>query len=128
MTTPPEIPEAVSRFIAERIDTVPHLETLLLLWEAAGRKWTEEEVATRLYVSVDTARVILRDLLRLNMIKSTADVPALYAFDPDWDETDQIMPRIAAIYARRVVAIASLIHSKASPAIREFARAFKLRD
>ena len=47
MTTP-EIPERVLQFLAERVDTVPQLEALLLLWENPQRQWSEEELAARI--------------------------------------------------------------------------------
>ena len=47
LTASPEIPARVLQFLAERIDTVPQLEALLLLWESPQRQWTEEELAAR---------------------------------------------------------------------------------
>jgi hypothetical protein len=35
------------------------------------------------------------------------------------------MARIAATYRRHLIRIATLIHAKASPSVREFARAFE---
>jgi len=55
MTTP-EIPARVLQFLAERIDTVPQLEALLLLWENPQRQWSEEELAARIYVTDKSRR------------------------------------------------------------------------
>ena len=40
----------VDRFIMNRMDTVPHLEALLLLWRERPRLWSVESVAERLWV------------------------------------------------------------------------------
>jgi hypothetical protein len=37
------------------------------------------------------------------------------------------MPEVAAAYRRHLVQLATFIHSGASPAVREFARAFDLK-
>jgi hypothetical protein len=127
MSDPPEIPADVRRFLDDRIDTVPHLEALVLLWESAGRSWSAEEVAGRVYISAESARSVLSNLQRHGLIAVTEQSPPAYSYDPAWDESGQLMPRIAATYTRHVVACAQLIHSKASPGVREFARAFQLK-
>ena len=57
-----ELPQDVLQFIAQEIDTVPHLEALLLLFEQAAEHWTVERAAARLYVPQDRAKQILSDL------------------------------------------------------------------
>lgn len=37
-------------FIRQSIDSVPHLEALMLLWNSRPAGWTPEELATRLYI------------------------------------------------------------------------------
>lgn len=119
-----EISSDVLDFIFRRIDSVPHLETLLLLWEKPLVAWTEEEVSKRVYVSHDKARLILKDMARHGFIVAAAEVPGGYRYDQAWDEA-QIMPRVAASYRQHLVHVSNLIHSKAaSEAVQEFARAF----
>jgi hypothetical protein len=122
-----DIPEDVLLFLAEQIDSVPHLEALLLLWRNGARAWTAEEVAARVYVHLDTARQLLGDLTRHGLITAIAGDPPSYRYDPTWDQTSQLMPRLAAEYDRKLIRVASFLHSKASPGVREFARAFKLK-
>lgn len=45
--TSPDIPATVLQFLAERIDTVPQLEALLLMWENPQRLWSDHELAAR---------------------------------------------------------------------------------
>jgi predicted transcriptional regulator len=120
----PQIPDNVLQFIAERIDSVPQLEALLLLWENSQRPWTEDELAARIYVSRAVAAQILQSLQRQNLVTSES---ARYQYNPQWDATGQVMEEVATSYRRHLVQLATFIHSRASTAVREFARAFDLK-
>jgi DNA-binding MarR family transcriptional regulator len=56
------------RFILEKIDSVPHLEALLLLWNSRPGKWPVGEIAKRLYIPEDRASRILQDLARQSLV------------------------------------------------------------
>jgi len=122
-----EIPEEVLRFIERRIDSVPHLEALLLLRENPEKPWSDGDIAARVYVSRERAQIILADLVRHGLISAGA-APATYSYNGAWDE-EQLMDKVAAAYGKQLVHVASLIHAKsASEAVRDFARAFRLKD
>ena len=123
--TSPEIPARVLQFIAERIDTVPQLEALLLLWENPQRLWSEEELAARIYVGRPVAATILQALQRQQLVTTEPD--SRYRYNPQWDPSGEVMPEVAAAYSRHLVQLATFIHSRASTAVREFARAFDLK-
>jgi hypothetical protein len=125
--TSPEIPARVLQFLAERIDTVPQLEALLLLWETPQRQWSEEELAARIYVGRAVAATILQALQRQQLVTAEPSSPVRYQYNPQWDPTGEVMPEVAASYRRHLVPIATFIHSRASTAVREFARAFDLK-
>lgn len=119
-----KISEDVLDFLVRRIDSVPHLEALLLLWESPNVAWTEGEVAARVYVSRDKAREILKDLARHGFILK-AETSDGYLYQPAWDEA-LLLPKVAATYRQHLVHVASLIHAKAnSGSVHEFARAFQ---
>jgi hypothetical protein len=126
--TPRELPQDVLQFIAREIDTVPHLEALLLLFENAAEHWTVERTAARLYVSSDRARSILADLERRQLLRLVPGaLHAEYAYAPAGDATGQLIEKVALTYRRHLAAVAAFIHSKASRSVREFARAFELK-
>src|SRR5688572_27634042 len=108
----PNISDEVLDFIARRIDSVPHLEALLLFWENPGSVWTSTEIAARVYVSRDTARAILQDLARHGFIADTEASDVSYRYQQGWDEA-QVLPRVADAYRRHLVQVAELIHAKA---------------
>lgn len=121
----PDISETVLRFISERIDTVPQLEALLLLWQEPGKSWTAEEIARRVYVSPETARQILRSL-QARQLATDEDGPC-YRYSAAWDGSGTLMAEVASTYRRHLVRIATFIHSGASASVRDFARAFDFK-
>jgi hypothetical protein len=66
--TSPEIPARVLQFLAERIDSVPQLEAVLLLWQDPQQLWSEEELAGRIYVGRQDAATILQSLQRQQLV------------------------------------------------------------
>jgi hypothetical protein len=121
------IPDNVLRFVAERIDTVPQLEALLLLWENRTHAWDVAEIAARIYVAPDTAVEILQTLQRRQLIDAAETNPVRYRYNPVWDSTGELMAQVATEYRRHLVPMATFIHSKAPSSVREFARAFDLK-
>ncbi len=114
---------AVDQFILDEIESVPHLEALLLLWNSRPKQWTLEEMAHALYVSLEATQTVLQDLKQRGFI--TAD-SYHYSFEPGFHDIG-LMTEVDTVYRRDLVRVSRMIHSKASPAIREFAKAFKLK-
>lgn len=114
---------AVDQFISQEIDSVPHLEALLLFWNRRPRHWLIEDMAAALYISVNETQEILSDLERRGLIAMDSGE---YVYDPSgkWDE---LLEELDRVYRKELVRISRIIHSKASPSVREFARAFKLK-
>ncbi|HWG88598.1 MAG TPA: hypothetical protein VN679_12510 [Candidatus Acidoferrales bacterium] len=111
----------VDQFILDEIDSVPHLEALLLFWKRRPHGWSVEEMAHSLYISFETTHTILQDLRQRGMVTVEEE---RYSFDPNFRQ-GSLMEELDRTYKRELVRISRMIHSKASPAVREFARAFK---
>jgi hypothetical protein len=121
----PEISERVLRFLSERIDTVPQLEALLLLWQEPSKPWGAAEIAGRVYVSPETGQQILRSLQARQLAISDGEIS--YRYSADWDGSGTLMAEVASTYRRHLVRIATFIHSRGSASVRDFARAFDLK-
>jgi hypothetical protein len=115
--------EEVDRFIIDEIDTVPHLEALLLLWNSRPREWSLEDMAKALYTSPEAARTIVADLERRRFVILSDKERFLYRSS----EKDGLIEGVDRIYRREVVRISNMIHAKPSASLREFARAFRLK-
>jgi sugar-specific transcriptional regulator TrmB len=114
-------------FIDQQIDSVPHLEALILLWNSRPVGWTAEELSSRLYLPPERAAEVLRDLQRLEIAQEIPGTPPKYSYFPRSNEQDELLHQIDVAYRRDLVRISTMIHEKASSPIREFARAFRIR-
>jgi len=114
-------------FILESMDSVPHLETLMLLWNSRPVRWDSEELASRLYIPATKVEALLRDLVRMELVAESPTVPPRFSYLARSDDQNELMNSLDVAYRRDLVRISNMIHSKASPAVREFARAFRVR-
>lgn len=127
MTNPPsEIPASVRRFLDENIDTVPQLETLLMMYESPDRGWLVADVASRNYISEQRAADTLHALQRRSLVIAE-ESPPRFRFNPPNDEVRAMVTELARCYQRKLSAVTELIHAKPSASIKEFARAFDLK-
>jgi DNA-binding MarR family transcriptional regulator len=128
MTQTPDPGTDVYEFILENIDSVPHLEALILFWNSRPVWWTCEELASRLYVPIDEVTRLLRDLVRMKFVAESKSEPAKYSYLPNSKEQDELLSSLDDAYRKDLVRISTLIHSKTSSSVREFARAFRFRQ
>jgi hypothetical protein len=120
------IPEDVRRFILSSIISVPYLEALLLLRNAPDQSWDRTTVAQRLYISEKTATELLADLSAAGFIVVTKSESS-YRYHPNSDELRQMTDQLAETYAKNLVEITNIIHSKTGKKAQQFADAFKWR-
>jgi hypothetical protein len=119
--------QEVDEFIQDEIDSVPHLEALLLIWRTRPRKWSVNEMARSLYVRDDVAERILHGLAQRQLISIAAESGSSYFYESGPEDKDRLMQKVDETYRRELVRISAMIHSKASAAVREFARAFRFK-
>lgn len=124
MTDSEEIKRLVDQFVLDEIDSVPHLEALLLLWSKQPREWSPQEMGRALYVDSDFAERILKDLAQRKLALGHPE-PDRYSYDAASEERNNLVRSLDATYRREIVRISRMIHAKGSPAVREFAKAFR---
>jgi hypothetical protein len=120
------IPEDVRRFILTGIMSVPYLEALLLLRNAPDQSWDRTTVAQRLYISAKAATELLADLSAAGFIVVT-EPESSYRYHPSSDELRQMIDQLAETYAKNLVEVTNIIHSKTGKKAQQFADAFKWR-
>lgn len=118
----------VYEFILENIDSVPHLEALILLWNSRPVWWTCEELTSRLYVPFSQVEILLRDMVRMELIAESESSPRKFSYLAKSEEQNELLESLDAAYRKDLVRISTMIHSKSSSGVREFARAFRLRQ
>jgi hypothetical protein len=119
----------VDQFIMDEIDSVPHLEALLLLWRSAPRRCSAAQLAEQLYIHSGHAAAIAEDLHRRGLIAREHGTAAGFGFfyDRQSEEHNRLIEAVDATYRRELIRISGIIHSKPSPGVRAFADAFRLR-
>jgi hypothetical protein len=117
----------VDLFIVGQIDSVPHLEALLLLFNSRPKAWSIEMMAKSLYVRSDVAARILDSLLQRNLIAVDSHRPDVFFYASEDDYQNRLVEVVDAVYRKEVVRVSSLIHSKGSAGVRDFARAFRIK-
>lgn len=113
----------VYQFITDEIESVPHLEALLLLWNTRPAGWAPQKLAERLYVGTSFATKLLQDLSRQGL--ATEKESSCYVYDSSSEERNRLIGMLDSRYRKEVVRISTLIHSKPPSALRDFARAFR---
>lgn len=121
MTQPNEAD--VDRFILDEIDSVPHLEALLLLWNSRPQSWSDEEMGERLYLENSAAMAILEDLQRRGLVAVVSGDSGRFRYESS--ERNGLVSAVEAAYQRDLIRISTMIHRKAPQAVLDFARAFR---
>jgi hypothetical protein len=121
------IPEDVRRFILTSITSVPYLEAMLLLRDEPGQPWDSATVAQRLYISEKASAELLSELCAAGFAVVTEPESCRYRYHPNFDELREMIDRLAETYAKNLVEISTLIHSKTGKRAQQFADAFKWR-
>lgn len=116
----------VDQFLQDHIDTIPHLEALLLLWNSRPKEWSVDEMGKALYLAPEAAQEILDDLVRTRLISAIIGTSESFRYDPAPDK-DRLLSAVDSTYRRELIRITRLIHSKPSPAVRAFAQAFRIK-
>jgi predicted ArsR family transcriptional regulator len=123
----PTADREVFQFIFERIESVPHLEALLLVWNTRPNRWTVNDLARRLYVEPEVARILLLDLVRQDLIVADPASPESFFYDAKSEDIESLISGVHAKYRTEIVAVSTMIHRKASRAVRDFADAFRFK-
>jgi hypothetical protein len=122
------IDPTVEQFLLNSIDTVPHLEALLLLFQSPATVWTVADLAARIYVNEKQANGILEDLTRRSLIARVDQNPITYQYLDKPQAETELLQKVAHCYRTQLVQLTRFIHSNASSSVRDFARAFRLKD
>jgi len=117
------VPPEVRLFIFDCIESVAHLEALLLLKDTPEQDWDVSSLARRLYIGHAEATAILEHLTTCELAQRSG---AGFRYHTRDAERRRLIDALAESHARYLVPLTRLIHEKAS-GIRKFADPFKFR-
>jgi len=121
------IPNDIKQFILESIESVAYLEALLLLRSKPDALWSSGAVANRLYIDQQQTAELLARLDADGFVTLGGEDDPVYRYQPATAHLQQMVDSLAEFYAKHLVPITNLIHSKPKNRVQEFADAFKLR-
>jgi hypothetical protein len=87
-------------------------------------------MAGAIYVPEENAAQILQALTQRGLVAAVRDAAtgdALYRYESSSEDEDSLLRDLDLIYRRELVRVAGMIHSKVSPAVLDFARAFRFK-
>jgi MarR family len=103
------IPRAVEAFLLKYIDSIPELESLLLVRAEPAMVWQPATLAARLHVDVQAATTVLNALERRGLL-SRREAGFIYA--PKSGELDAAIEALTGAYRRLLIPITSIVHAK----------------
>ena len=117
----PEIQDFLSRYV----QSVGHLEVLLLLFKRKERAWSPSETSDELRSSLFYAEEQLRELTSLGLLAK--DEKGSYKFEPKDPLASRTMPKLADLYQNRRTTLIDAIYARPIDPVQRFADAFKLK-
>ena len=120
------LPIEIRGFIAQQIESLAQLETLLLMRRDPQRAWNAVGLAKQLYLSEEMCGPMLEELERRQFAVRDAAEQSFRYSSPD-AQSDELLDRLAHLYVERRVAVISEIYSNPVSKVKTFADAFRLR-
>ena len=117
------IPDDLRDFVLGYFDSIAQLEAMLLLRENPSEKWTPNQTAKRLYIDEPQTAAALSRLCADGLLGCRDGV---YYYECTDAVKRSMIDRLASIYARHIVPVTNIIHSK-PPRIQQFADAFRIK-
>jgi hypothetical protein len=125
MNERPPIPDNVRRFVLANVGSVPFLEAALLLRGEPTVSWDAQRLSERLYVSKRRAAELL-DQLEETGFTQPGIKKRTWVWGPQ-EPLVSVIEELSAVYARDLVGVTQLIHSRSDSRARQFADAFRWR-
>jgi hypothetical protein len=122
-----DFPPAVEQFIAQHIESLAQLETLLLLRRQGDQSFSSFDLSRQLYISPEVCAGIVADLERRGFIERDPAENERLRYRGGNTTIDNLVDELAALYQERRVAVITHIYSKPVKQVQTFADAFRLR-
>lgn len=124
------LPNEVRRLIAGPVESMEHLELLLLLARTEPRSWSATEAAAELRLDPAFTEKRLRDLAGAGLASETReseDAPRCFAFQLSGAFTRHDVSQLLDIYNTRPVTLVRAVYDRRTVVAQSFADAFRVR-
>lgn len=109
----------------DSIESVSHLEVLLMLYKDPAKNWDAEKVCKELRSSLSSATKQLESLTSKGLISTTDSVS--YHYLPLSPELDEKVRTLFDLYQKMPVAIVTCIYEKPTDKLKNFSEAFRIK-
>jgi hypothetical protein len=103
-----DVPGEIRDFILKHIASVAQIEALLLIWSNPEKRWGVSKVAARIYVGQTEAAEALEGLCAHGLLIRKDEAFGLNASG----ENVEMIGRLKQAYARHLIAVTDVIHSR----------------
>lgn len=118
------LPLDIKQFLTEMIESIAHLEVLLMLLSRPEKKFSAEEVSRELRSNTHSATNQLEQLTSKGLLKQEN---ALFQYSPSSEEIDLKVKELYDVYKKMPVAVVTAIYEKPQDKLKDFSNAFKLK-
>lgn len=120
------IPDHIKRFLVTRIETIPHLEALLLIRRLRDESWDATRLAREIYIAHDSAVELLHKLDSEGFIEAVEKQDGTFHYAGKNKELDKLLGELESVYTRNLIEVTKLVHATQSE-VQKFADAFKFK-
>ncbi len=118
------LPLEITNFLTDYVESIGHLEVILLLHSYPNKEWNAEDLSRELRSNVTSATTKLQQLLAKGLINISSSNKFIYSPSA---ELDLVITRLQGIYLERPVAVVTFIYEKPADKLKGFADAFKFK-
>ena len=125
---PGDLPTALEHFVLQKLRSLDHLDALVAMYREPTKWWTGEMLAQSVGTSVGAAERLLDDLCSASLLKVRITSALMYQYSPASEEMERLVVDLVDALRHARVRIYTLITSRSSRALHEFADAFRFRS
>ena len=127
-----ELPAELRELIRWNLESIDHMEMLVLLHRSAPRAWSLDELAHELHLPARTTAQCMESLARGQLASVAREAPGpatapYYRYAPATDALSRAVDMLAREYDERPVALVTAVRSRPSVVLQSFADAFRVR-
>lgn len=130
MPDSPGIPTEVRQLLARRLESVEHVDILLLLATTAPRTWSVQEIAAELRLDNGAVARRVGDLTTAELLSRHSTEQGReerYAFSPDSVATRRAVDALHELYQLRPATVLRAIYDRPRVIAQSFADAFRVK-
>lgn len=106
------VPDDIRDFILKHIASVAQIEALLLIWATPDKRWGISQIAARIYANEIEAAKALDGLCNVGLLDRRDGTFGLNTSE----ETVELIRRLRETYARHLIPVTDVIHSRSRSA------------